>query len=478
MEAAREDGSRELPQRHVEGEIPNSSSPPFLYLLRRREYRHALFSGIVTLTLSIMGGAVLPVSNAFTTTGIVCGFLIMLVVALANTYTCDLLLRQAYCTGALNYESLAFHIGGKWWKLATEISIVVLLIGTIIGNIQQVSEAAVIGIENITSNAPSWLTGSGRVLMILSVVFIVAPICLVEKMRQLEFFATVGTSIVIWLLVVIVIDAIRFKLPAVKNGELAAVGFTSIGSITQAISTFGFAFYVQPMMMPFLAEMPAGKVGVKLTSYSVRVVILGTSFFIYGTIGFFGAARYGSLTSENILENKWLGGGVPQGSLNLAMAGMSLGSFDNLLIGCRSLTVYLAFAIPTVEFPTRYTINRWIPGDKKQNRFLRHLCISAGILVFCTGISLISPNNSGAIITITGATGVSMVSYTIPVVNHFLLFFQRAKCQKQADGIGSVLKYRKDTWYSTVQEYAKELVLPAFVIVVGIFCSIAALTTL
>ncbi|EFJ19224.1 hypothetical protein SELMODRAFT_444299 [Selaginella moellendorffii] len=411
-EAAREDGSRELPQRHVEGEIPNSSSPPFLYLLRRREYRHALFSGIVTLTLSIMGGAVLPVSNAFTTTGIVCGFLIMLVVALANTYTCDLLLRQAYCTGALNYESLAFHIGGKWWKLATEISIVVLLIGTIIGNIQQVSEAAVIGIENITSNAPSWLTGSGRVLMILSVVFIVAPICLVEKMRQLEFFATVGTSIVIWLLVVIVIDAIRFKLPAVKNGELAAVGFTS--SITQAISTFGFAFYVQPMMMPFLAEMPAGKVGVKLTSYSVRVVILGTSFFIYGTIGFFGAARYGSLTSENILENKWLGGGVPQGSLNLAMA----------------------------------------------------------------GISLISPNNSGAIITITGATGVSMVSYTIPVVNHFLLFFQRAKCQKQADGIGSVLKYRKDTWYSIVQEYAKEVVLPAFVIVVGIFCSIAALTTL
>ncbi|EFJ10351.1 hypothetical protein SELMODRAFT_427308 [Selaginella moellendorffii] len=63
----------------------------------------------------------------------------------------------------LDYESLAFHIGGKWWKLATEISIVILLIGTIVGSIQQ---------------------GSRRVLMILSVVFIVAPLCLVEKMRQ------------------------------------------------------------------------------------------------------------------------------------------------------------------------------------------------------------------------------------------------------------------------------------------------------
>ena len=38
---------------------------------------------------------------------------------------------------------------------------------------------------------------------------------------------------------------------------------------------FGFAFYIQPMMMPLLLEMPEGKVGVKLTSWSARIVVLG-----------------------------------------------------------------------------------------------------------------------------------------------------------------------------------------------------------
>ncbi len=43
---------------------------------------------------------------------------------------------------------------------------------------------------------------------------------------------------------------------------------------------------------------------------------------IYGAVGFFGAAYYGSNTEQNILVNQWLGGGVAQGILNLSMAGM------------------------------------------------------------------------------------------------------------------------------------------------------------
>jgi amino acid permease len=94
------------------------------------------------------------------------------------------------------------------------------------------------------------------------------------------------------------------------------------GNVTQAISIFGFAFYIQPIMMPLLLEMPKGKVGVKLISWSTRIVVLVNAFIIYGAVGFFGAAYYGSNTEQNILVNQWLGGGVAQGILNLLMAGM------------------------------------------------------------------------------------------------------------------------------------------------------------
>jgi len=58
-------------------------------------------------------------------------------------------------------------------------------------------------------------------------------------------------------------------------GELAAVGFSDFSSVTGAVSTFGFVFYVQPIMMPLLSEMPATERGVRILSWSTRVVVLG-----------------------------------------------------------------------------------------------------------------------------------------------------------------------------------------------------------
>lgn len=61
--------------------------------------------------------AVLPVAWAFSVTGITAGFLIMVVVASANAFTCDLLLRQALVTGTLDYESLGLAVGGPAWRV-------------------------------------------------------------------------------------------------------------------------------------------------------------------------------------------------------------------------------------------------------------------------------------------------------------------------------------------------------------------------
>jgi len=65
--------------------------------------------------------AVLPVSSAFASTGIVAGFVIMVVVAAANAYTCDLLLWQAYKTGMHDYETLSYAVGGGIWKVCRQM---------------------------------------------------------------------------------------------------------------------------------------------------------------------------------------------------------------------------------------------------------------------------------------------------------------------------------------------------------------------
>ena len=50
----------------------------------------------------------------------------------------------------------------------------------------------------------------------------------------------------------------------------------------------------------------------------------------FSQIGFFSAALYGQETSGNLLENEWLGGGIPQGLLNLFMS-----IYLALRYGCR-----------------------------------------------------------------------------------------------------------------------------------------------
>ncbi len=65
--------------------------------------------------------AVLPLSSAFASTGIVAGFVIMVVVAAANAYTCDLLLWQAYKTGMHDYETLSYAVGGGIWKVRRQM---------------------------------------------------------------------------------------------------------------------------------------------------------------------------------------------------------------------------------------------------------------------------------------------------------------------------------------------------------------------
>jgi hypothetical protein len=57
--------------------------------------------------------AILPMPSAFAMTGAVAGSVLLVSVALANAFTCKLLLRAAVATGATDYEHLALAVGGN-----------------------------------------------------------------------------------------------------------------------------------------------------------------------------------------------------------------------------------------------------------------------------------------------------------------------------------------------------------------------------
>ena len=46
-------------------------------------------------------------------------------------------------------------------------------------------------------------------------------------------------------------------------------------SVGATVSVIGFAFYLQPIAMPMLREMPPGEAGYKILSFCMRTVIMG-----------------------------------------------------------------------------------------------------------------------------------------------------------------------------------------------------------
>ncbi len=51
--------------------------------------------------------------------------------------------------------------------------------------------------------------------------------------------------------------------------------------LPEAFAVLGFAFYVQPMLMPLLHEFPPGPASISLTATAVRIVVIGVASLVH-----------------------------------------------------------------------------------------------------------------------------------------------------------------------------------------------------
>lgn len=72
-------------------------------------------------------------------------------------------------------------------QFITEVSIVILMVGTLVGGIAQIGEAGSTAILYFNPDATGpMVNGSGRILMVIFVVAVVAPLCTLRSMRKVS----------------------------------------------------------------------------------------------------------------------------------------------------------------------------------------------------------------------------------------------------------------------------------------------------
>lgn len=136
---------------------------------------------------------------------------------------------------------------------------------------------------------------------------------------QLEKAALVGVGLVLLLIVVIVRNAFAAGFPGITSGEVPLARLRLNADLPEAVGVLSFAFYVHPMLLPLMAEMPHGAAGVRLMATATQVVTCGIASVTYLVIGVFGAATYGAATEGDVLVNRLLPGAW-DGAFDAAMA--------------------------------------------------------------------------------------------------------------------------------------------------------------
>ncbi|KDD76732.1 hypothetical protein H632_c124p0 [Helicosporidium sp. ATCC 50920] len=301
------------------------------------------------------------------------------------------------------------------------------MLGTIIGAIIQTGEVGSAGLLwTFPDTTPPFLVWrGGTVIMVFFTLVFIFPLSMLRNMRGLELVGALSTGVIWFLMISVVTFACSNGLPALESGAFAPVNQGSVSDVASAFSLFGFAFYLQAIMMPMLSELPPGRTGARITNAASAITVLGVALVTYVLTGFFAAAQYGyGATSTDILSQQWFGhpgsdtGGAGQFALNFLM------------------TCYLAVSLPPIVYTCCLPVNNWMValtrGKFEELNFFKRRAINVTLVLgICLAVALASPDQSGPVLTVTGATGVCLVSYVIPIVSHFLMLFGQAHFQRQ-----------------------------------------------
>jgi solute carrier family 38 (sodium-coupled neutral amino acid transporter), member 11 len=375
----------------------------------------AFHSAVTTLTLGILGSSVLPIPYCFSRLGVFPGLVVALIVALANAYTGTILIRAAGHLKKTTYEGTvagAFRNKAGIRTLA-QLALIFLLFGTLAGDAALLADTGTLTLEDLTrGHVPEWLGGSGRVPMLALVLFLVLPLSLSPQMRSLEKAAIAGIFLLFILTAVIIKETISAGFPAIVTGELPLIKFApgAEEQLPEAMSVLFFAFYLQPMLLPLLSEMPEGKRGQDLLCSALNMTTLVIAFFAYGIVGVFGAARWGLKTEGDVLVNRWLPGRA-SGALDAAMA------------------IYLSISMAPMAITMRYLLDSIVVGKGELVSYSRSrdTWFTIGGILSATSVAAIWPEQAEKLFAVTGCTGVLLVSYVLPVLVHFKLYWTRRR---------------------------------------------------
>ena len=218
------------------------------------------------LLLAITGSAFTPLPCAFSLTGLATGAALLLVIGGANCYTTVLMVRAAAALNVSGYEEVLRAAGGARALRWTQLALVVLLFGTLCGALSAVGETGVRALSELASETDSPLAASLASTPAVvggCAAGILFPLSL-ASLGESPLTSAIGVAVMVSLVSYILYAAIAMPQVhrEVGSGSIDDISpFAIAAALPEAASTFGYAFYIQPVALPLLRALPPGEAG-------------------------------------------------------------------------------------------------------------------------------------------------------------------------------------------------------------------------
>jgi len=380
------------------------ASPPLGVEARRR--RSLFLESFVTLQLGISGSGALPVPRAFAMVGVRTGLGLCFIAMLLNKVTSEWLLVSACetATQKLSYSALCKKAGfGVSLTVLVEIFTLTLMTGSYAACLAALRETSGRAVD-------LWCGGGSQIVRDLTPAagILLAAVAGAKDYEALSSFSTAGVAFLLGL-VACVVGAFINAGPAADSADM------SLRDAPAAVATLGYSFYVAPLALSVYAnELSSTRFNrADLANIVKKATALTfmTTFVVYGLLGTCGALWLGSRTPGDVataFTDKFI---APATALYLAVSLLPM--FHPLQDSANAIVDLYRKNIDNNHQPkpTTETEEEEAPPSQEQPCVARLLAVCALVVA-----AMAARCDSIAIFAFTGATGVCVTCYVVPVV--------------------------------------------------------------
>ena len=357
------------------------------------DHKVGIFASVMILCGTLMGAGILAFPYAFSLVGLNLGLIITLISLLCGIYALRLLIRLAFTLNVNSYEELGSIIYAKHGANIVALLMFILTFGCLVAYLDIIADASTFALDSLLDDNDHFYA-KREFILIISLTFILIPLCLLKNISQLEKASYIAVGILcifaLFLVIYSIVDLITEGHKHREPGE--KIQFFNLNwNIFESLSIICLAFAAPSSIFPIYHDLKNATYNRMSSVIIYGLLIAGIAYML---TGYFGYVVFGQNVAGDVLNS------LPEHPA----------IFNIIRI---ILCIAMIFHYPIIHFGLREALFNSIFADYNELSNTKYILITLLANMLALFIALLLPDLD-SIFSLTGALSGFPLVYILP----------------------------------------------------------------